>query len=446
MNSILVTLLASLVGVFTLQEKPKRMDRHLGFGRGLLKVADLDKDGISELVIVDSGSGRDSALYVYSPGADRCLRKIDNGLAISSWHCPATVIAQTPDSAADIAHIGYDYAPDNFSYFLSLTSSVTGTEVARLPFKTRQELFYPIAVWALGYLDEEAGTEVLVALQQRHRDPEEREKDTVQVPWARTLVVSLPSGEVIREHIGGPQAIADLDGDGVREYRLGTEETLAVHSGRSGKMLFENKRPELRDDEYETRTYFAAPDANGDGVRDILECVYWVSYDGRVSPRETRNYHGGRAYLLSGKTGQRLWQTNELYCTGHMWMSAAVIADRDGDGIDDFAVTYSSEVTGFGDCPGWRIYSGKTGKTLKKFPWENWSKDLWLINGYEILEIDDQDADGVPEVALSRVDIPGNGFHITEVDIYSLEKGLLKRIHWRDLNDQLEREEAPEEK
>ncbi len=435
MKSILAVLLSTLVGTPTLHEPTRPSEIHRGFGRCILKVADQDGDGISELAIVDSSWTQEPAgIFIYSPGADRYLRVIRNGLRICGSENPATNIAGLPDCAADLAYMCWESTEDSVTYFLSLTSSSTGEELKRIPLATLEGHGGPTNVWSLGDVDGKPGTELLF-----HTWGALTEVDTGVGPIVS--VYSLAEGKVLREHVGRPAPVADLDGDGVCDYSLSNVRELTVVSGKTGESIFEREFPEPREHEFEFYEYFPADDVNGDGTGDVLQTVCWGSYadkSGRFSGYDDLR---GFVRVLSGKTGRRLWQSEKTQCEGVMWMRSTTIADRNNDGVRDFAVTYSSNVTTFGSCPGWRVYCGRTGKTLEEIPWGPLAGGWPLIKGYDLLEIDDQNGDGLPEIAFSQASIPTRGMRDGEVDIYSLEEGLLRRLYWRDLDDTTKLEE-----
>jgi len=189
------------------------------------------------------------------------------------------------------------------------------------------------------------------------------------------------------EHFNGGsvQFVRDLDGDGTADVAVlclacdGGEGALVVRSGRTAEVLFEI--PVKNDCRAPTGGFVPIEDLDADGLPDFV-----VLMNGGIGCRATL-----RAYSTSRK--RVIWE----HRTDANWEDRARLsglADLDGDGVRDLAVT--AEETVF-------VVSGKRGQLLYAIEGQGKS-DIGTEFGWEIVPIEDIDGDGVPDLALSEID------------------------------------------
>lgn len=420
-----VVLLCSSIHVDPVQV---REERHSGFGRAIAQVPDLDGDGIREVVIADSqvcpvGSAREdgSSVFVYSPGEGKVLRRIEgvDGLRPQRYS-----IAAVEDEEGRLC-IASLCRREGESLIL-LHDPRTGELRSRVSIDTRGGVYIAERIWSLGDADGEPGTEVVVDCWKELPPPPGREPEWAVRPGRIAVVISLAKQSELRSGAEGCDVVGDVDGDGVADYvQLHREDRLTAISGKSGEVFFEVPREKCPAGEFLHFEYFRGPDGDADGHRDIVQAAYHGSY----AHEDQAGYQEiwGSLRLLSGKDGSELWSSRPTTCTGLMWMTAATLTDRDGDGVEDLCVTYSSEVTTLGNCPGWDVLSGKTGERLRHTSWSE-LPGFSGIKGYALAEGDDLDGDGVPQVWMTRACHVTSRMEEGEVLCLSVGKGLLARV------------------
>ncbi len=180
------------------------------------------------------------------------------------------------------------------------------------------------------------------------------------------------------------RALGDLDGDGVRDYFLGTRllAKAEVRSGATGTVLYSYQ--------YGSTCYSMAcadmGDVNGDGVSDFA-----VGAPRDVSPTNKI----GSVFMMSGADGTLLYKTFGVEVNGRFGLQLDPIGDVDGDGITDLLVgdiwANSQKIHGGSIV----VVSGATGAHLyTNFGGAN--NDLY---GYGVAAAGDLDLDGTPDYA-----------------------------------------------
>ena len=400
------------------------------FGRGLLKLDDQDGDGIAELLIVDSThrDGGPTRFYVWSPGADRCIRSFDHDTWIDDEPYPVVRVGGLEEG--DAAYVGVPRDKQSLRAHVVLFSTSTGAEVRRVPpLKDFRYSWSPIGIWNLGEVDEVAGDEVLVRYSIVGDDVEEPVKRR-----RRAVVLSLATCETLRDvEADVRDVIGDLDGDGVAEILVGGKRRPGLRDGATGSVsaalsvLHESKHW------LGGSKFRACSDLNGDGSPDVLVTDSDAGWDETPFTSETR--------LLSGETGELLWSSDRVRCTGYTSSFTTSIDDHDGDETPDVLLANALGVDGWEGCPDWRILSGATGEVIRKFEWDPSGSVIWA-RGTSVAVMDDLDGDGLRDVAFSHTKARHQGYGDGFVSLHSTKTGRIRRIWLSDVADEPSEEAA----
>lgn len=186
----------------------------------------------------------------------------------------------------------------------------------------------------------------------------------------------------------GAAALADLDGDGVRELGIFTSTALRVVNGRTGVLVRSEPHPPSAS-VFRQAWLAALGDLDGDGIGDHV-----VSFSEDEINILGQYIDGGPGYVecRSGATGARLHVGPSAAGILAFGGYCAAIGDANGDGIDDYVVGSGSE--GRTGLPGWHltdllVVSGSSGGALALLP------SLMLGgSGYRMRAVGVGDADG----------------------------------------------------
>ncbi len=207
-------------------------------------------------------------------------------------------------------------------------------------------------------------------------------------------------------------AVPDTDGDGVPDLVVGApnEELpgttpgrgrVYVLSGATGALRFRIKPPDPDRTSDFGETVAGVPDADGDGLGDVLVGV--PGYE--VTGRPDRNTVG-RAYLFSGATGVLLQtlDTPEPDFSNNFGAAVAGVPDLDDDGLADLAVGAPNEFAPqpLGSAYG-RVYlfSSATGDTLRTISAPSVVvSNPGLAFGRAVAHVPDTNGDGQDDLAV----------------------------------------------
>lgn len=129
------------------------------------------------------------------------------------------------------------------------------------------------------------------------------------------------------------------------------------------------------------------PDADGDGVDDVLLCSPFLAFAG---------FQSGAAELHSGASGAKLLAVGGLAPLDHAGTSAIGLPDLDGDGRGDFAVGAPDADTPVDGAGRVRVHSGADGAVL--FEWLGAQQADGL--GLSLAAAGDVNGDGVTDLLL----------------------------------------------
>lgn len=397
-------------------------DWNSGFCRSLLAIDDQDEDGIRELLIVDSShtDGAPAKFHVWSPGADRCLQSFDHGLQLGEK--PDSVVAVAGFEGADAAYVGLEFGAQGVLAYLVLFSTADGAELRRLRLDYTDYHWTRSALWNLGDVDGEPGDEVFVSYSPRKEDAEGE-------GWRREgVIVSLETGALLRvEHGDGFGVVSDVTGDGVREYIVRRDGDRGFYCGASGELLFTIDTKADGDPLISGFQYEGIGDLDGDGTRDIFESMWGETGEDEFYS-ETR--------LRSGVSGDLLWTSERVGCTGYPVVRSVQLDDHDKDETPDVLLSNAWGVYGGDGCPDWRVLSGSSGAVLARFEWfkqEPIVMGVVWVRGTSLALMDDIDGDGYRDVAISHTAPRHKRFGDGLVGLYSTKSGLVRTIRLADM-------------
>jgi hypothetical protein len=144
-------------------------------------------------------------------------------------------------------------------------------------------------------------------------------------------------------------------------------------------------------------------DIDGDGADDV---IVGAPSDGSVIR------FAGTAWVLSGRTGARLWSFPGQAELEYQGTSVAGAGDVDGDGVPDLLVGAPEHSDGLESRGRVEVYSGRTGTPLRIFR----GLSAFARVGTAMAGVGDVDGDGFDDIAYTA---PGDGSNDGTVSVYS---------------------------
>lgn len=204
------------------------------------------------------------------------------------------------------------------------------------------------------------------------------------------------TGSAMNDYLGYSVASAgDVNNDGYEDIIIGAylknstdfeAGEAYVFDGKTGDTLFVFSGEGFRD--HFGFSVSSAGDVNNDGFDDVIIGADWSSY--------TYDY-AGRAYVFSGKDGDTLYVFDGHASAIGLGYSVASAGDLDGDNFDDIIISAPFEGNTLGN-PGGSVYviSGKSGDTLY-----NWSGDqTYSTFGFSVAANGDVNNDGTNDIII----------------------------------------------
>ena len=197
-----------------------------------------------------------------------------------------------------------------------------------------------------------------------------------------------------------------------------------LHLAGSTKENFE------REDTQVAYSFFELGTLSLDGKRDFLCAQRTRTTRGDQSLAETDPVCLARLQALSGEDGSVLWTADAQVGRERYVVNAIVLKDQNSDSVDDILAVYSGYPRG--DDSYWRIHSGVDGSSLGGGPLkpEVFMAMTW---GYAVAAVADQDGDGIMDFAISRATQRGSGI-AGLISVYSSKEGLIRSFGAKDIS------------
>lgn len=325
------------------------------FGEALAGGADLDGDGLGDLLVGSPGWAMRDANGNYRGGVGRLyfypLQRAPDDRRDFGIFSPGLVLLddRDDDGWSDFAAGEGRYDSDTGQRLVAFTG---GAEMART-----------------ADLDADGSPDLLVG--------DEDASPTGTFRAGRARLISTGTGVVVADLVSPtPQTYggfglsvatgADLDGDGTPDYAVGSVESVLfeddgrvhVFSGADRTLLYSLVSPTPDHAGEFGRSLALVPDLDGDGRADLVVGAQGEDVAGVAE--------AGRAHVFSGATGSLIYTVSTPNPADGGWFGSSVVSvpDADADGVADLAVAAVRESGN--DSRAGRVYivSGATGAVL----------------------------------------------------------------------------------
>ncbi|QDU69356.1 FG-GAP repeat protein [Engelhardtia mirabilis] len=330
-------------------------------GRALAALGDVDGDGREDFAVGVSMQGGDGRVQFRSGTTGELLFEAFGAPGDRFGSALAPVADVNGDGVRELIVGAPDAGPDKRGAAI-LLSGVDGTELWRTPGPSISD-HLGTSVDGLGDVDGDGVADVVVGA---------RLSIIVGINGGRALVLSGVDGSVLHDvqgemafvQVGTDVASAgDYDGDGRADFVVGSwgswdngpaSGAATIYSGRDGSQLGRVAGP-VADDHLGASIDFA-DDLNGDGVPDLL-CGAPFAGDAALLDVV------GEVHAFDGATLEPLWIARGPQHDSQFGRELVAIDDIDGDGANDVLVGAPFDLHGQGSL---HVLSGSTGLQLER--------------------------------------------------------------------------------
>lgn len=347
------------------------------FGAKVIGVPDLDGDGRGDLVVgAQWEANLAGRVHVYSGASGTLIRTLQSPTPRVDLGQFGLALAAVPDldgdGVWDLA-VGTSAEGNTVTGFgrVHVFSGATGTLVRSLispqpEFGGQAFPSFGVAVAGVPDVDGDGFGDLLVGAMREGTGDSGRAYLFSGATGALLLTMTTPNPETNGYFGGAVSSVPDADGDGVADLLVGAwnEDAGATNAGRAylfsgatGALLRTFVSPSPTSQGIFGFSLQGVADVDGDGRGDVL-----VGASGESAPHLT----SGRAYLFSGSTGAllRTYTSPNAVQSGNFGASVAGVPDVDGDGREDHLVGAFGEMVGALRAGRAHIYSGATGVRL----------------------------------------------------------------------------------
>lgn len=371
------------------------------FGWAVSDLADIDGDGVTDIIVSDPYRVGGGAAYVFS-GAD--------GAPMYQWVVAGAnlygyAIADAGDADADgTTDILVGDALGAGS--VELRSGATGAVLHRFEGGAGDGL--GAAVSTAGDVDGDGHDDLLLGAA--------RVDGAIGADAGAVYVASGATYEILRTIRGedaggrfgtGTDLTGDLDGDGQADFVIGARDSGPHKNGRAyafssatGRKLWTLTAPRSGN---ELGSFFVGglDDLDGDGTGDIYVGDYADSANGGQA---------GAASAVSGVDGSLIYAWNGPRPKEGMGPGREA-GDLDGDGVQDVAVGSYLSSTGAKGAGRVDVFSGATGEPIASITSTRLGENL----GFDVVGIGDTNGDGAPDLLVSAA--TGNNVYVISGDL-----------------------------